>query len=80
MSDVLEFSDREAFRKWLCEHCLSNEGVWPLSIQSFRLLSYIPVEDANTIPVIEITHIQPATVVKNIKIYLKKFDTIFFIY
>ena len=30
MSDVLEFSDREAFRKWLCEHCLSNEGVWLL--------------------------------------------------
>ena len=30
MSDILEFADREAFRKWLFEHCLSNDGVWLL--------------------------------------------------
>ena len=30
MSDLMEFSDREAFRKWLSEHCLSSEGVWLL--------------------------------------------------
>lgn len=28
MSDLLQFADREAFRKWLHEHCLSSEGVW----------------------------------------------------
>ncbi len=30
MSDIMEFADREAFRSWLCEHCLSNDGVWLL--------------------------------------------------
>lgn len=30
MSDIMEFSNREEFRKWLYEHCLSNEGVWLL--------------------------------------------------
>lgn len=30
MSDLLQFADREAFRKWLYEHCLSSEGVWLL--------------------------------------------------
>lgn len=33
MSDkenLLEFADREAFRKWLNDHCLSGEGVWLL--------------------------------------------------
>ena len=30
MSDVLEFADREKFRKWLYEHCLSSAGVWLL--------------------------------------------------
>ena len=30
MSDIMEFANREAFRKWLCEHCLSNEGIWLL--------------------------------------------------
>lgn len=30
MSDLLKFSDREEFRKWLFEHCLSDEGVWLL--------------------------------------------------
>ena len=30
MSDVLEFASREAFREWLCEHCLSSTGVWLL--------------------------------------------------
>ena len=30
MSDILEFADREEFRKWLYEHCLSNDGVWLL--------------------------------------------------
>lgn len=30
MNDILEFADREEFRKWLYEHCLSNAGVWLL--------------------------------------------------
>lgn len=30
MNDILEFADREEFRKWLSEHCQSNEGVWLL--------------------------------------------------
>lgn len=30
MSDIMEFADREAFRKWLSEHCLSNDGCWLL--------------------------------------------------
>ena len=30
MNDILEFADREEFRKWLYEHCLSNDGVWLL--------------------------------------------------
>ncbi len=30
MENYLEFSDREQFRAWLSEHCLSSEGVWLL--------------------------------------------------
>ncbi len=30
MSDMMEFANREEFRNWLKEHCLSNEGVWLL--------------------------------------------------
>ena len=30
MNDVMEFSDRAEFRKWLHDHCLSNDGVWLL--------------------------------------------------
>ena len=30
MSDVMKFSDREAFRNWLTDHCMSNAGVWLL--------------------------------------------------
>lgn len=30
MNDILEFSDREAFRQWLCDNCMSNSGVWLL--------------------------------------------------
>lgn len=30
MSDILEFANREEFRKWLGEHCLSGDGVWLL--------------------------------------------------
>ncbi|MEZ3504582.1 MAG: YdeI/OmpD-associated family protein [Lachnospiraceae bacterium] len=30
MSDIMEFANREEFRKWLYEHCLSNAGVWLL--------------------------------------------------
>ena len=30
MSTVLEFTEREAFRKWLSDNCLSSEGVWLL--------------------------------------------------
>ena len=30
MSDILEFANREEFRKWLNDNCLSSEGVWLL--------------------------------------------------
>lgn len=30
MSDIIQFAHREEFRKWLSEHCLSNDGVWLL--------------------------------------------------
>lgn len=30
MNDMLQFADREEFRKWLSEHCLSTAGVWLL--------------------------------------------------
>lgn len=30
MRDVMEFADREEFRKWLYDHCLSNAGIWLL--------------------------------------------------
>lgn len=30
MSDILQFADREEFRGWLKEHCLSDQGVWLL--------------------------------------------------
>ena len=30
INDMMEFADREAFRKWLYDHCLSNEGIWLL--------------------------------------------------
>ncbi len=30
MSDIMEFADREEFRKWLNEHCLSDDGIWLL--------------------------------------------------
>ena len=28
MSVVFKFNNREEFRNWLAEHCLTNEGVW----------------------------------------------------
>ncbi len=30
MSDPIQFSTREAFREWLCAHCLTSGGVWLL--------------------------------------------------
>ena len=30
MSNIMEFGDRESFRKWLSENCLSNDGIWLL--------------------------------------------------
>ena len=30
MSDVMEFANREEFRKWLSENCLSSAGIWLL--------------------------------------------------
>ena len=30
MKDILIFSNRDEFRKWLSEHCQSNHGVWLL--------------------------------------------------
>lgn len=30
MSDLIEFSDREAFRNWLNDNCLSDDGIWLL--------------------------------------------------
>ena len=30
MCDIMEFANREEFRKWLYDHCLSNDGIWIL--------------------------------------------------
>lgn len=30
MSDIMEFASREEFRKWLSEHCMSEDGIWLL--------------------------------------------------
>lgn len=30
MNDTIQFTDRQAFREWLCAHCLSKDGVWLL--------------------------------------------------
>ena len=30
MDDIIEFANREAFRKWLSDHCLSNAVIWLL--------------------------------------------------
>lgn len=30
MSKMVQFATREEFRKWLYEHCLSNDGIWIL--------------------------------------------------
>ena len=30
VSDIMEFANREEFRRWLSDHCLSNAGVWLL--------------------------------------------------
>jgi uncharacterized protein YdeI (YjbR/CyaY-like superfamily) len=30
MGDLMEFANREEFRKWLGEHCMSSAGVWLL--------------------------------------------------
>ena len=30
MSDIMEFACREEFRRWLNDHCQSEEGVWLL--------------------------------------------------
>lgn len=30
MSDIMEFANREEFREWLNDHCLSSAGVWLL--------------------------------------------------
>jgi uncharacterized protein YdeI (YjbR/CyaY-like superfamily) len=30
VDDIMEFADREEFRKWLSEHCLTHDGVWLL--------------------------------------------------
>ena len=30
MSNIMKFADREQFRKWLSDNCLSSDGVWLL--------------------------------------------------
>ncbi|MDE6020862.1 MAG: YdeI/OmpD-associated family protein [Ruminococcus sp.] len=30
MSDIMEFANREEFRKWLYDNCMSEDGVWLL--------------------------------------------------
>lgn len=30
MNDLIQFENREEFRKWLFEHCRSNDGIWLL--------------------------------------------------
>lgn len=30
INELIKFINREEFRAWLCEHCLSNDGIWLL--------------------------------------------------
>ena len=30
MNELMKFANREEFHEWLCEHCLSKEGIWLL--------------------------------------------------
>ena len=30
MSEILEFANRDEFRNWLSQHCLSSDGAWLL--------------------------------------------------
>ncbi|MCR1984955.1 YdeI/OmpD-associated family protein [Blautia coccoides] len=30
MNEIMKFANREEFREWLSEHCLSNDGIWLL--------------------------------------------------
>ena len=30
MNDIMKFADREEFRKWLSDNCLSEDGIWLL--------------------------------------------------
>lgn len=30
MTDLMQFADREEFRRWLSGHCLSHDGIWLL--------------------------------------------------
>lgn len=30
ISETMRFESREEFREWLCEHCLSKDGIWLL--------------------------------------------------
>ena len=30
MNDIMQFSNREDFRKWLNDHCQSSDGIWLL--------------------------------------------------
>ena len=30
MSNIMEFADREEFRRWLFKNCMTSDGVWLL--------------------------------------------------
>lgn len=30
MSKIMKFANRNEFREWLCDHCVSNDGIWLL--------------------------------------------------
>lgn len=44
MSDILQFSNREEFRQWLIQHCLSTDGVWLLFSKTGELKTITATE------------------------------------
>ena len=56
VGEILKFSNREGFRNWLSDHCVSSEGVWllfgkaggPKTIKAVRHLRKLSVLDGLT--------------------------------
>ena len=40
MSEIMEFPNREEFREWLCEHCVSKDGIWLFVRQGWWAKNY----------------------------------------